>query len=84
MPTPSSINKINAGVVDTNVETLIDRPLLFIPGFGGTFADVTLTDDPAITGGDALEEWYLNRGIDPTRLALEPLSQAYSDIVQNL
>ena len=69
-------------ITQSNVETLIDRPLLFIPGFGGTFADVSLSDDPTILGDNSVEEWRLNRGIDPSRLALEPLSEAYSDIVE--
>jgi len=71
------------GVTDSNVETFIDRPLLFIPGFAGTFANTSLADDPAIDGNGPLEEWFLNRGIDPTRLILEPLMEAYSDIVQS-
>ncbi len=66
----------------SNLETFIDRPLLFIPGFGGTFVDVNLSDDPALPGDNSVEEWRLNRGIAPSRLALEPLSEAYSDIVQ--
>ena len=73
----------NAGTINaTGVETLIDRPLLFIPGFGGTFADTSLPDDPSLDGSGPLEEWLLNRGLDPARLVLEPLMEAYSDIVQ--
>ncbi|MGD8417386.1 MAG: hypothetical protein PVH91_10035, partial [Pseudomonadales bacterium] len=70
------------GVSTTNVETDIARPLLFVPGFGGTFADTSLADDPTLDGNGPLEEWLLNRGIDPTRLVLEPLMEAYSDIVR--
>ncbi|MDI1314237.1 hypothetical protein, partial [Prosthecobacter sp.] len=54
----------------------ITAPLIFIPGFGGSsFAD----DSPA-----GLTEWLLNRGLDPTKLVLEPLTNAYSNIVQSL
>ncbi len=52
----------------------IDRPLLFIPGFGGTGAK--LDDD------NGFQDWLLARGVAPENLALEPLSFAYSDIVQ--
>ncbi|MCH5377627.1 MAG: hypothetical protein JJ992_27025, partial [Planctomycetes bacterium] len=72
------------GVDDTGVETLIDRPLLFIPGFGGTFANTDLAPSADLKGDTALEEWLLNRGISPDRLVLEPLMEAYSDIVATL
>jgi hypothetical protein len=76
-----------AGVPGTNfigVENFIDRPLLFIPGFGGTFADTTLHDTtlPENLWPDALEHWYLTRGIDPTKLVLDPLRNSYSDLDQ--
>ena len=74
-----------AGAVGTSfggVENFIDRPLLFIPGFGGSFVDTTLPDD--VYGHDALEQWYLTRGIDPTKLVLEPLTNGYSDFIQTL
>jgi hypothetical protein len=41
-----------------------------------------LPDDAA--GHSALEQWYLTRGIDPSKLVLDPLSNAYSDFVQTL
>ena len=54
----------------------IDRPLLFVPGFGGSyFADDTLA---------GRTEWFLNRGLSPTKLVLEPLTNAYSNLVQSL
>ena len=68
----------------SNVETRIERPLLFIPGFAGSFANTALAEDPGLDGSTVLEEWYLNRGLSPTRLVLEPLSEGYSDIVQTL
>ncbi|MGB8170655.1 MAG: LEPR-XLL domain-containing protein, partial [Chthoniobacteraceae bacterium] len=55
--------------------TTIDRPLLFVPGFAGSFfAD----DTPA-----GRTEWFLNRGLSPTKLVLEPLTNAYSNLVQS-
>jgi hypothetical protein len=65
----------------SGVETTIDRPLLFIPGFGGTFADTSKLES-ALPGSGPIEEWMLNRGIAPDRLVLEPLMEAYSDIVK--
>ena len=68
-------NGAAVGLSTDSVETFIDRPLLFIPGFGGT-GTATLT--PA-----GFEEWLLNRGISPDKLALEPFAHSYSDIVQS-
>jgi hypothetical protein len=65
------------GTVFSHVENFIDRPLLFIPGFAGSFVDTTL---PGVT----LEQWYLTRGFDPAKLALEPLTNGYSDFMQTL
>ncbi|MFN0040460.1 MAG: hypothetical protein ACKVP2_13190, partial [Burkholderiales bacterium] len=61
----------------SGVENLIDRPLIFIPGFGGSFVDTNLPGTP-------LADWYLTRGFDPTKLTLEPLTNGYSDLVQTL
>jgi len=69
------------GTTFDDVENFIDRPLLFIPGFAGSFVN---TDLPDINGQDALEQWYLTRGIDPTKLVLEPLTNGYSDLIQTL
>jgi hypothetical protein len=74
------VGAIAGSLVSTGVETTIERPLLFIPGFGGTFADTSLLDS-SLSGDGPLEEWLLNRGIAPDRLVLEPLMEAYSDIV---
>ena len=63
-------------VTETFVETIIDRPLLFIPGFGGTHAA-----DATSVG---IDEWYLTRGISPDKLVLEPLANSYSDFIQSL
>ena len=51
------------------------RPLIFIPGFGGTFAaGATVT---------ALNTYLLNRGIAPGLLTLEPFAKLYDNIVQS-
>ena len=54
----------------------INRPLLFVPGFAGSF----FADDTAA----GRTEWFLNRGLSPTKLVLEPLTNAYSNLVQSL
>lgn len=76
--TDSVVNKQGAGTAPTltSVETNVDRPLLFIPGFGGTQA-ANLT--PA-----GFQNWLTNRGLPASQLALEPLANAYSDIVATL
>src|SRR5262249_46747796 len=56
-----------------NVQTNVDRPLLFIPGFGGTGANF---NEP-----NGYQKWLLTRGPDPADLSLEPLTFAYSDMV---
>ena len=52
------------------------RPVVFIPGFGGSFAG-----DVSEAG---VKDWLLNRGPSPDKLVLEPLSNAYSNLVQSL
>lgn len=52
------------------------RPVVFIPGFAGSFA--------ADTSEAGMKEWFLNRGLSPDKLVLEPLSNAYSNLVQSL
>ncbi|WP_217312837.1 DUF4347 domain-containing protein [Richelia sinica] len=67
--------------------TIDTTPVIFIPGFGGSFVkdpgELTLdnTDDAARKN---IDDWYVNRGLSPDRLALEPFGQAYYDIVQSL
>jgi Ca2+-binding RTX toxin-like protein len=70
-----------SGTTFLSVENFIDRPLLFVPGFGGSFVN---TSGDGQTAEEWLQEWYLTRGMDPTKLALEPLSNSYSDMVQTL
>jgi pimeloyl-ACP methyl ester carboxylesterase len=74
--TDAIVNQAGAsgGLTTSGVETFIDRPLLFIPGFAGSFFD-----DAVAT----LNEWLLNRGLHPSKLALDPLSEGYSDLIQS-
>jgi len=57
------------------LDTAPERPLIFLPGFGGTFAA-----DQTDAGVD---EWLLTRGMHPDDLTLEPLTHAYDNIVQS-
>jgi 6-phosphogluconolactonase (cycloisomerase 2 family) len=60
----------------TNVLTDVDRPLLFIPGFGGT--------GPNFNDPNGYQNWLLTRGPNPAQLSLEPYANDYSDIVQTM
>lgn len=76
--TDSIVNRLGAGTAPTltSVETNVDRPLLFIPGFGGTqAADLTPS---------GFQNWMLNRGQAPSALTLDPIANAYSDIAVTL
>lgn len=68
--------KSATGISLTVVESSVDRPVLVVPGFGGT-----LPFDRTETG---LQEWYLNRGIHPDKLEVEPLANGYDDLFQTL
>jgi hypothetical protein len=78
--TDSVINRTQYGttavLTTSHVETFIDRPLLYIHGFGGSFA--------ADTSPAGLEEYFLNRGIAPDKLASEPFSDSDKDLVQTI
>ncbi|MCP4450705.1 MAG: hypothetical protein GY809_04540, partial [Planctomycetes bacterium] len=64
----------SGALTTTYVETFIDRPLVFVHGFGGS--------GPADLESVDFDYWLLHRGMLPSELALEPLAQSYSDIVQ--
>ncbi len=49
------------------------RPLIFVPGFGGSF--------PV---SSALATWITNRGLSPSQLQLEPVTNAYDSLIQSL
>ena len=59
-----------------SVETRIDRPLLFIPGFLNSLAGGTSDAE--------IDTWYQTRGISPTLLSLEPLAHTYDNLPQSL
>ena len=48
------------------------KPVMIIPGIGGTFASST----------SDLKDWYLNRGVDPSELQIDPLARVYDDLIQ--
>ncbi|MEZ6133641.1 MAG: Ig-like domain-containing protein [Pirellulaceae bacterium] len=63
------------------------NPVVFIPGFAGTFADVIGADGNLIAESvrtERMDEWYTQRGLPPSKLALEPFSGTYQNIVQTL
>jgi len=65
-----------SGILLEVVESVVTRPVLFIPGLGGTLAQ-----DDSESGR---EEWFLNRGIHPEKLAMEPLGNRYDDFMATL
>jgi Ca2+-binding EF-hand superfamily protein len=69
----SDPNKVTLTVLGTEHQMV--RPLLFIPGFAGTF--------PADETPAGFEYWLCHRGIDPWLLALEPLTNGYSSLVSS-
>lgn len=74
--TDSITNRLEASTAPTltSAETNVDRPLLFIPGFGETQSgDLTPAE---------VQNWIRNRGLPPNQLSLEPIANAYSDIEQ--
>ena len=50
------------------------RPLLVLPGIGGTFPN-----DPGLAA-----DWYHQRSFAPEQLALDPLGGSYNDLMQTL
>ncbi|MFH1498654.1 MAG: hypothetical protein ABII82_12610, partial [Verrucomicrobiota bacterium] len=49
------------------------RPLIFVPGFGGSFPDEA-----------ALDAWLTNLGLTPDQLQLEPVTNTYAGIINTL
>ncbi|MEM8912146.1 MAG: hypothetical protein AAGC97_10295, partial [Planctomycetota bacterium] len=63
------------------------NPVVYIPGFAGSFADVLdnnldLIAEPQLS--QRLDEWSFNRGLTPDKLALEPNGQVYQNLYQTL
>jgi Ca2+-binding RTX toxin-like protein len=50
----------------------IKRPILIIPGIGGTF------------GKDFNTRWYFNRGVKPEELEVDPIGGVYYDLIKTL
>jgi PKD repeat protein/Ca2+-binding EF-hand superfamily protein len=67
---------VGGGPLSAVAEEIIPtRPLLFVPGFAGTLA--------ADESDAGFQEWLLNPGLAPDKLALEPLQQTYDNLVQS-
>ena len=49
------------------------RPLILLPGIGGDFAAT-----------EYIDEWYVRRGIEPTKLQIDPLVGVYDDLIKTL
>lgn len=52
------------------------EPLIFIPGFGGTFS--------ADESDAGVQKWLTQRGLPPDQLQLEPIGNVYYDVVDTL
>lgn len=50
-----------------------ERPLLFVPGIGGTFAKPEFAN-----------EWFSRRGLEPEKMQLDPLTNSYTDLMETL
>jgi hypothetical protein len=48
------------------------KPVMIIPGIAGTFAAETTN----------LRHWYLNRGVPPSELQIDPLARVYDDLIK--
>jgi hypothetical protein len=50
------------------------RPVLIVPGIGGTYAADPSNDTP----------WLLQRGVPPADLVIDPLTRVYDDLIETL
>jgi hypothetical protein len=50
-----------------------ERPVLILPGIGGTFA-----------ANDFIDDWFTERGVAPDNLQIDPLGQYYHDLIRTL
>ena len=57
----------------SELEFMYTRPLLVVPGIGGSFPD-----------GNDFNSWLVTRGFDPAKLLLDPLAHSYDDLIQTL
>jgi Ca2+-binding RTX toxin-like protein len=48
------------------------RPILIVPGIGGTFSK------------DFDPQWFLQRGVKPSQLEIDPIAGVYNDLIQTL
>lgn len=59
-------------------------PVLIVPGFASTFANITEPGLSQVEIDDRLDEWYTHRGLPPEKLVLEPHGQVYFNLVETL
>lgn len=50
-----------------------ERPLILVPGFGGSFA-----------ADDSVADWFSTRGLSPDKLQIDPLGGTYDDLIATL
>ena len=61
-----------------------DDPVVIVPGFASTFADITSPGLSESEINDRLDRWYTHRGLHPDELFLEPHGKVYQSLVQTL
>src|SRR5262249_34695666 len=64
---------LNANLTLYNVEKNSPVPVIFIPGFGGSFATTSATT-----------KWFNTVGLQPSELQIDPFLRAYDDLVKSL
>ncbi|MGV3772603.1 MAG: LEPR-XLL domain-containing protein, partial [Verrucomicrobiales bacterium] len=64
---------LNFSTMATTSAITPERPMIFIPGFGGSFA-----------ADHALGDWLTTRGLHPDKLQLDPLANTYGDLINTL
>lgn len=67
---------LGTNLTQHNVLTDVQRPLLFIPGFGNSGANFAATN--------GYQNWLLTRGANPWDLTLEPIAHNYYDFVKTV
>jgi uncharacterized repeat protein (TIGR01451 family) len=59
---------------DFKIQT-VRKPILILPGIAGAFVNKNVDD---------YKEWTFNRGLNPTKLVMDPLLRSYDDLVATL
>lgn len=61
---------LNGQTIQIEQATETKRPILIVPGIGGTFG--------------LNQNWFLNRGVTPGALKIDPILKVYDDLIQSL